>query len=246
VAERIGFANVEFRKGRIQDLKLNLELLDASLKENPIAGVDAFLQAQELAADLSLREPLVPDKSIDVVVSNCVLNLVDSNDKLQLFAEIHRVLRPGGRAVISDIVSDGTVPSELQQDPTLWSGCISGALREDAFIRAFESAGFHGIRLLKRDPKPWRTVAGIDFRSVTVEAYRLPEIQTTGDTGAVVYRGPFKQVADDSGITYLRGERTPVSFLDLNKLSTSPYAEHFEFVGGIPTGLKDDQQTGCC
>ena len=161
VAERLGYANVEFRKGRIQDLGLDLEILDTELKKNPISNANTFLRAQELAADLRVKHPLVPTESIDVVVSNCVLNLVDSQDKRQLFQEIFRVLRTGGRAVISDIVSDEDVPDLMQQDPTLWSGCISGALREDQFVKAFEDGGFYGVRLLKRDEKPWQTVEGI-------------------------------------------------------------------------------------
>ncbi len=58
---------------------------------------------------------------------------------------IYRVLRDGGRAAISDIVSDEDVPEELQKDPTLWSGCLSGAFREDEFLKAFEAAGFYGF-----------------------------------------------------------------------------------------------------
>lgn len=68
----------------------------------------------------------------DVVVSDCVLNLVESGQKRRLFEETFRVLKLGGRAVISDIVSDELVPEAMQRDPRLWSGCISGALTEDA------------------------------------------------------------------------------------------------------------------
>ncbi len=137
VAEKIGYANVEFRQARIQDLR----------------GV-------------------VADGSIDTVVSNCVLNLVDSAAKPQLFAEIFRVLKPGGRAVISDIVSSTEVPAHLQADAELWSGCISGALTESAFPAAFTAAGFPTVRILARDDAPWRTVEGIEFRSLTVEAFK--------------------------------------------------------------------------
>ena len=179
VAERLGYANVEFRKGRIQDLGLDLEILDAELRKHPIANANSFLRAQELAAALRIKHPLVPTESVDVVVSNCVLNLVEPGDKRQLFQEIFRVLRNGGRAVISDIVSDQDVPRAMQQDPTLWSGCISGALREDRFLKAFEAAGFHDIRLLKRDAQPWQTVAAIEFRSDTVEASKGMESNTT-------------------------------------------------------------------
>src|SRR5881409_2172860 len=98
VGDAIGYHNVEFRKGRIQDLALDLEALDVELKDRPIASADAFLAAELLAEELRVRQPLVAAESVDVVVSNCVLNLVDPAAKPRLFDEIFRVLRNGGRA----------------------------------------------------------------------------------------------------------------------------------------------------
>lgn len=230
VAERLGYANVAFRKGRIQDLGLDLEILDAELKKNPIANANTFLRAQELAADLRVKHPLVETESVDVVVSNCVLNLVEPQDKPRLFAEIFRVLRKGGRAVISDIVSDEDVPDVMQQDPALWSGCISGALREDLFLKAFEDAGFYGIRLLKRDAQPWQTVQGIEFRSVTVEAFKGKQGDCFEFNQAVVYRGPFREVLDDDGHRLRRGDRVAVCDKTFQLYQKAPYAEFFEFL----------------
>lgn len=170
VAERLGYATVEFRKGRIQDLELDLEKLDELLVSSPVTDATSFLAVEEMVKELRCTQPLVADQSVDVVVSNCVLNLVATSAKRDLFSEIFRVLKNGGRAVISDIVSDQDVPVAMQQDPELWSGCISGALTETSFIEAFTRAGFNSIRILKRDAEPWRTVNGIDFRSVTLEA----------------------------------------------------------------------------
>jgi SAM-dependent methyltransferase len=78
VAERIGYSNVEFRKGRIQDLGLDLNLLDQELRKNPISGAASYLAAEAIAADLRVKHPLIPSESIDAVVSNCVLNLVET------------------------------------------------------------------------------------------------------------------------------------------------------------------------
>jgi SAM-dependent methyltransferase len=91
-------------------------------------------------------------------------------DRSRLFAEIHRVLKPGGRAVISDIVSSRDVPRELQANPDLWSGCISGAFREDRFPTAFADTGFQPVKLIERQAEAWQTIDGIEFRSVTVRA----------------------------------------------------------------------------
>lgn len=230
VAERIGYDNVEFRKGRIQDLGLDLEKLDAELNERPINSAASFLAAHELAEDLRVRAPLVAIDSIDVVVSNCVLNLVESRAKRQLFEEIFRVLRRGGRAVISDIVCDEEVPQEMQDDPELWSGCISGALTEEGFLQAFSEAGFYGIQILKRDEEPWRTVQGIEFRSVTIEAFKGKQGPCFERNQAVVYKGPFKEVLDDDNHRMERGVRYAVCDKTFNLYRQAPYEDYFEFI----------------
>jgi len=233
VAERLGYANVEFRRGRIQDLALDLELLDRQLKTNPITDAATFLAADELAGELRVKQPLVASDSVDVVVSNCVLNLVEPKSKRQLFGEIFRVLKKGGRAVISDIVSDEEVPEEMQIDPELWSGCISGALTEEAFLAAFEHAGFYGIQLLKRDAEPWRTVNGIEFRSVTMEAFKGKQGECFERNQAVIYRGPFKEVLDDDNHRMERGKHYAVCDKTYNLYKKAPYCDFFEFVDPI-------------
>jgi len=233
VAGRIGYANVQFRKGRIQDLALDLELLDRQLQTNPITDAASFLAADELAEELRCKHPLIASESIDVVVSNCVLNLVEPKSKRQLFEEIFRVLKKGGRAVISDIVSDEEVPKEMQSDPELWSGCISGALTEEGFLASFESAGFYGIQILKRDRDPWRTVQGIEFRSVTIEAFKGKQGECFERNQAVIYRGPFKEVLDDDNHRMERGKRYAVCDKTYNLYRKAPYEKFFEFVDPI-------------
>jgi len=230
VAERIGYANVEFRKGRIQDLALDLELLDQQLKEHPITDAASFLAADVLAEELRVKHPLVANDSINTVVSNCVLNLVEPKSKRQLFDEIFRVLKKGGRAVISDIVSDEEVPEEMQNDPELWSGCIAGAFTEEGFIFAFENTGFYAIQILKRDAEPWRTVNGIEFRSVTIEAFKGKQGECFERNQAVIYRGPFKEVLDDDNHRMQRGQRYAVCDKTYNLYKKAPYREFFEFV----------------
>ena len=233
VAQRIGYANVEFHKGRIQDLALDLEKLDQELKKKPITDAASFLRADELAEELRVKHPLIATDSIDVVVSSCVLNLVEPKSKPQLFDEIFRVLKKGGRAVISDIVSDEEVPEKMQNDPELWSGCISGALTEEGFLAAFENAGFYGIQILKRGLEPWRTVQGIEFRSVTVEAFKGKQGECFERNQAVIYRGPFKEVLDDDDHRMERGKRYAVCDKTYNLYKKAPYRDFFEFVDPI-------------
>src|SRR5437870_11422969 len=246
VAQRIGYANVEFRKGRIQDLALDLELLEQRLRAQPIANAASFLAADELAEELRFKHPLVASDSIDVVISNCVLNLVEAKSKGLLFEEIFRVLKKGGRAVICDIVSDEEVPEEMQNDPELWSGCISGALTEEGLMVAFEKAGFYGIQILKRDAQPWRTVQGIEFRAVTIEAFKGKQGACFERNQAVIYRGPFKEVLDDDNHRMERGRRYAVCDKTYNLYKKAPYRDFFEFVDPIiDTPLADAKPFDC-
>ena len=229
-SKAMGFSNIAFRKARIQDLRLDLEALDAYLRESPVRSSEDLAKLDAHTRALREQRPAVADGSVDVVVSDCVLNLVRPEDKEQLFREIHRVLKRGGRAVISDIVSDEDVPEHLQRDPALWSGCISGAMREDRFLEAFEKAGFYGIAVVERQVKPWRTVEGVEFRSVTVIAYRGKEGACWDKKQAVVYRGPFREVKDDDGHVLRRGVRVAVCEKTFELYSRAPYREYFDFV----------------
>jgi arsenite methyltransferase len=246
VAGRIGYANVEFRKGRIQDLALSIEALDAELKRRPISDASSFLAADELAQELRVKHPLIANDSVDVVVSNCVLNLVEAGAKRQLFDEIFRVLRIGGRAVISDIVSDEEVPAHLQNDPELWSGCISGALTEEGFMAAFTAAGFYGVQILNRDEKPWQTVEGIEFRSVTIEAFKGKQGPCVERNQAVIYKGPFKEVLDDDNHRMERGRRYAVCDKTYNIYRKAPYSASFEFIEPLtPIPLEEAKPFDC-
>lgn len=224
VGDKIGWRNVEFRRGHIQDLALDHDRLATWVGEHPVtdlAGIDAL---EEERGRLRREEPMVPSASIDVVLSNCVLNLVDPEAKPKMFAEIHRVLKRGGRAAISDIVSDEDVPLELQQNPELWSGCISGAMREDRFLQAFADAGLYGIEIAAYQSEPWAIVQDIEFRSMTVVAYKGKEGPCFDHGEAVIYNGPWKSVVDDDGHTLHRGERTAVCRKTLGIYGAAPYA----------------------
>ena len=87
----------------------------------------------------------LPDASVDVVISNCVINL--SADKDQVLAEAFRVLRPGGRFAVSDIVVRGDVPADLRRNIELWVGCVAGALEESEYRQKLANAGFEAIDL---------------------------------------------------------------------------------------------------
>ncbi len=249
IAKKLGGDRVRFLKGLIQDLALDLEATEQWLADHPVtcqrdlAALRAFQQSQKR------ERPLIADNSVDLVISNCVLNLVDPADKPAMFADIVRVLRPGGRVAISDIVADRPVPQSLMDDPELWSGCISGAMEERSFLDAFSNAGLIGVRIDKWDDAPWQVVEGIAFRSVTVTASKPePAPGKTERRHTVIYRGPFAQIRDERGRRYRRGQRTRVDEATRALLTSAPYRDQFIVVSddAASAGSSCCGNSGCC
>lgn len=226
VARVIGYGNVTFRKGRIQDLALDLERAEAWLRERPVRSAEDLSAFDDFCDRSRGEHPLVESDSVDVVISNCVLNLVRETDRDRLLREIFRVLKPGGRIAICDIVSDETIPARLKADPELWSGCISGAFQEQEMVRRFEELGFQGVGIDQWEAEPFRVVEGIEFRSVTLTACKPLGEECLEGGHAVLYRGPWRQVEDDDGHVLRRGERLAVCARTFRALNSAPYAAH--------------------
>ena len=96
-----------------------------------------------------MEEMPLPDESVDVIISNCVINL--SPDKDAVFREAFRVLRPGGRLSVSDIVVDGDLPQSIRSQLDAWAGCVAGALDESVYLDKIRAAGFEQVEVLSRD-----------------------------------------------------------------------------------------------
>jgi trans-aconitate methyltransferase len=105
----------------------------------------------------------LPDNSVDVIISNCVINL--SADKDRVLGEAFRVLRPGGRFAVSDVVVRGSVPDEVRKSMLLWVGCMAGALEETDYIAKLVKAGFSGVSI-----EPTRVYNVEDARKLLTEA----------------------------------------------------------------------------
>ncbi|MGH8789631.1 MAG: methyltransferase domain-containing protein [Cupriavidus necator] len=238
MARQLGGDRVRFLKGKIQDLALDVAAMDTWLAGNPVHDTRGLAALQAWQAEQKRRAPLVPDGSVDLVISNCVLNLVDEHEKQAVAREIFRVLKPHGRVAISDIVADEPVPAALKSDPQLWSGCIAGAFTETAFLQAFVQTGFVAVGIDTWASMPWRVVDGIEFRAVTLVAQK-PSSQPCIDKGhAVIYRGPFASVTDDEGHLFPRGERMAVCERTYQLLMQGDYRAHF--IGIEPV----DEQAG--
>jgi ubiquinone/menaquinone biosynthesis C-methylase UbiE len=144
--------------GKAYGLDMTDEMLALARENQRRAGVEnvEFLKGEIEAIPL-------PDDSVDVVISNCVINL--SADKDRVFAEVFRVLRPGGRLAVSDVVVRGAVPAAIRRSVELWIGCVAGALDEQAYRDKLARAGFAAI-----DVEPTRIYRVEDARDFLVDA----------------------------------------------------------------------------
>jgi ubiquinone/menaquinone biosynthesis C-methylase UbiE len=260
MAARLGGDRVRFVKGNIQDLALDLEALERYLAGHPVNNPQSYAELKSWEQRQRREQPLIADASVDLVISNCVLNLVSDDEKHRLVQEIHRVLKPGGRIAISDIISDRPVPAALKNDAELWSGCLSGAFHEMEFLRAFARAGFQGVAYDKWEPQPWRVIDDIVFRSATLTAVKVLPAHTTGREKTLMYRGPFAEVLDDTGQRFPRGERVTVSATQYPVLTGASYGHAFIETApmepaagntccGGPTGstrTPEEGNSGCC
>ncbi|MBF0194846.1 MAG: methyltransferase domain-containing protein [Magnetococcales bacterium] len=230
IAKKLGEDRVVFHKGRIQDLSLSLDRVSEYLAANNVIDLESADAFDAWVATQRSESPMIEDNSVDLVISNCVLNLVDDAMKWHMVEEIFRVVKPGGRVAISDIVSDVLVPEELKADPELWSGCISGAFVESELIEMFGSVGFTAVAFDKWDEKPWQIVDDIEFRSVTLTATKplssTHEEQLDMGHG-VIYRGPMAVVEDELGNVFPAGVRIAVSQQVFERLGMAPFAEQF-------------------
>lgn len=180
---------------------IGIDMLDnmLALARKPIEDVAQNLGYRNVSFKKGFLEQLpLADETVDLVISNCVINL--SQDKRQTFAEIFRILAPGGRIFISDVVTDDPCPPEIQNDAVLRGACLSGALVQPQLMNILESAGFSRIRVVKRFF--YKEVLNHKFYAVTYTAFR-PQ---AAEKSMVFYPGPHAAVMTDDGQLLLRGQ----------------------------------------
>ncbi len=207
--------------------------------------------------------------SFDVIVSNCVINLVA--DKAAVFAAAFDLLKPGGELYFSDVYADRRVPAHLLADPVLHGECLSGALYWGDFLKLAKAAGFADPRLVKDrplgigDPEIAEKLDGIRFFSATYRLFKLadlePECEDYGQ--AVVYRGtvPGEERVFwlDKGHAIEAGRVFPICGNSWKMLADTRFAPHFDFIGdfsrhfgvfegcggGLPFDVSDEP-VACC
>jgi SAM-dependent methyltransferase len=144
--------------GRVYGLDMTDDMLALARENQRKAGATnvEFLKG-------SIESIPLPDNTVDVIISNCVINL--SADKDAVLREAFRVLKPGGRFAVSDVVVQGEVPAEVRRSMELWVGCIAGALHDHEYLHKLAKAGFEAAAV-----EPWRIYKLEDARAVFAEA----------------------------------------------------------------------------
>lgn len=198
VAERLGYGNVEFKKGFLEQIPLE-------------------------------------DEQTDVVISNCVINL--SPDKRMTYQEIYRILKPGGRLVVSDIITDTAIPATIRNNVRYRGECLGGAMQQEELVAMMEAAGFASIRFIKRFP--YRQVEGMNFFSLTYEA--IKPVIMLGEQVQAIYRGPHGAIYTESGKLLVKGRVTKVTAQEASLLDESVFI--LDKVGAV-TNIK--MENSCC
>jgi len=163
-AKRVGPA------GKVYGLDMTDEMLALARTNQERAGVKnvEFLKGE-------IESIPLPDASVDVVISNCVINL--SSDKGRVLREAFRVLRPGGRFAVSDVVVRGQVPESIRRNVELWVGCVAGALQEHEYVSTLQAAGFTNVSV-----DPWRVYDLSQARDFLAACGADPEV-TAAEAG---------------------------------------------------------------
>ena len=154
--------------GRVIGVDMTEEMVD---KAKNIARDHGYLNVEFRLGEIE-KLPVEAD-SVDAVISNCVINL--SSDKAKVFQEAYRVLKPGGRLTVSDIVSEGTLPPEIKSDTNAWASCIGGALERQEYLEKITKAGFKTVQVLSSnefDIKGEANQTLAKLLSITVKAYK--------------------------------------------------------------------------
>jgi len=161
-------ANKVGAKGRVIGVDMTREMID---RASAIAKSNGYENVEFRLGEIE-RLP-VDDGSMDTVISNCVINL--SPDKSKVFSEAYRVLKPRGKLIISDIVSEHQLPDGIREDPNAWAGCIAGALEQQEYLAKIREAGFRDLQLVPNGEfyaEDVKSSEVVKLVSISVKAYK--------------------------------------------------------------------------
>jgi len=224
---------IDMTEEMLKVAKTNATRVTKNLGYNNIEFKQGFLEAIP-----------IDNTSIDLVTSNCVINL--STKKNEVFKEIYRILKPGGRFLIADIISESEVPKELQNNKELWGECVSGALTLKQFLDYAKNNKFEGLRVQK--DYLWKEVEGIKFYSFIIEGFKhVPDKNVLCCKPVfATYVGPFESVTFQ-GTLFPMSAPIEVDENAAQLLSSYSYAGQFIITDPeIEKPAKTNSESSCC
>jgi len=168
----LGWDNIEFLRARPHDLALDLTAAEDWLQKNPIHDLTTWSAFEDFRRGWTDDHPLIANVSIDLVLCRGVLNFHPPHQRTALLKEVFRVLKPHGRLLIAEIVSDRPLPTASPHQFQMWGESISGASDELTFLQLLSSAGFNRTELIESPAAHRKTIEGIRFQPVTFLGYR--------------------------------------------------------------------------
>ncbi|MBC2579036.1 hypothetical protein [Clostridium sp. DJ247] len=210
------------------DLKTNPSLISNYLKENPTIDLSAYRTLQSIIEEQRKTTPLISDSSIDTVIVDIDINTLDSSRVNEVITEAFRVLEKGGKILIRMIIADEPCDHLLSVSVKEYN--LKTIPLEKEIINIMDQAGFHGIQFECRSELPVKVIGGVELREFVISAYKGKQGPCIDCGQSVIYRGPWKEVVDDDGHRYVRGERVAVCSKTYGVVNRNPYKDQFIYV----------------
>ena len=221
--EQLGYTNWRFDQASPDDLRTDPLFLSQEITNHPVNSLTAYHHLQAVLETQRQDRPLIATASVDVVIITHVINTLPRPRMIAMLSETLRILRRRGRLLLQLILADEPIAQGL---PTLPNGRVLRSLpQEQEIVSLLTQAGYYGITYTQRAALPMKVVKGVELRAFLIEAYKDEPAEQLDRGHAVIYRGPWYEVRDEQGRSYVRGERVAVSEDSYQRLQQAPYQQ---------------------
>jgi SAM-dependent methyltransferase len=222
--------SITIARGDPANLRIDPQTVDTLIARAGVQSYADWCRVQQEIDAAGKARPFVPDDAVDLVVVDMLCNRLTAAAGERMLAEAFRVLRRHGRLLLVVLLADE--PQTASAPVVIDDWPLTERPAEPAIVTALDRAGFHGTTYHAVLDRPVRTIQGVELRAFLVEAHKGKQGICLDQGHAVIYRGPWREVYDDDGHRYVRGERTAVCAKTFELLAHAPYAG--QFIGVAP------------
>lgn len=210
------------------DLRINPQIVRDFIKDNPVTDLVEYKELQENIENQKRNNPLIDDNTIDAVFIDLEINSVDLEKIKTIIIESFRIIKKGGKIVLRTIMADE--PCNHLLPVVINENKLKTVFLEKEEIELLDQVGFHGMKFEFKGELPIKVVDGVEFREFVISAYKGKQGPCLDCGQAVMYRGPWKEVIDDDGHRYVRGERVAVCSKTYGVVNREPYKDQFVYI----------------